>query len=52
MKPKQLVESEQLWREVVDRYGDYYEGGMGAEAIKDLIARLDLEAEIENCART
>ena len=47
MKPKQLVESEQLWREVVDRYGDYYEGGMGAEAIKDLIARLDLEAEIE-----
>ncbi len=48
MKPKQLVESEQLWREIVDRYGDYYVGGMGAEAVKDLIARLDLAAEIES----
>jgi DNA-directed RNA polymerase subunit beta' len=48
MKPKQLIESEQLWREIVDRYGDYYVGGMGAEAIKELIARLDLEAEIES----
>ena len=47
MKPKQLIESEQLWREIVDRYGDYYEGNMGAEAIKDLIARFDLAAEIE-----
>ena len=46
MKPKQLIESEQLWREIVDRYGDYYAGGMGAEAIKDLIVRLDLEEEI------
>jgi len=47
MKPKQLIESEQLWREIVDRYGDYYVGGMGAEAVKDLISRLDLDGEIE-----
>ena len=47
MKPKQLIESEQLWREIVDRYGDYYVGGMGAEAVKDLITRLDLNNEIE-----
>ena len=46
-KPKQLIESEQLWREIIDRYGDYYVGGMGAESIKDLISRMDLEAEIE-----
>ncbi|CAN5360106.1 DNA-directed RNA polymerase subunit beta' [soil metagenome] len=46
MKPKQLIESEQLWREIVDRYGDYYDGGMGAEAVKDLIVRLDLDAEV------
>ncbi|WKZ82154.1 MAG: DNA-directed RNA polymerase subunit beta' [Acidimicrobiia bacterium] len=46
MKVKDLVESEQLWREVRDRYGEYYEGGMGAEAIKDLLSRLDLDAEI------
>ncbi|MCP3974245.1 MAG: DNA-directed RNA polymerase subunit beta' [bacterium] len=47
MKPKQLIESEQLWREIVDRYGDYYTGGMGAEAIKELISRLDLAAEMD-----
>jgi DNA-directed RNA polymerase subunit beta' len=46
-KPKQLIESEQLWREIIDRYGDYYVGGMGAESIKDLISRMDLEAEVE-----
>ena len=46
LKPKQLIESEQLWREIVDRYRDYYSGGMGAEAIKDLIGRLDLIEEI------
>ncbi len=46
MKPKQLVESEQLWREIADRYSTYYEGGMGAEAIKDLLGRLDLEKEM------
>ncbi|MBA2337121.1 MAG: DNA-directed RNA polymerase subunit beta' [Acidimicrobiia bacterium] len=46
MKPKQLIESEQLWREIVDRYGDYYQGGMGAEAVKELIVGLDLDAEI------
>ncbi|MDH3730502.1 MAG: DNA-directed RNA polymerase subunit beta', partial [Acidimicrobiia bacterium] len=46
MGPKDLVESEQLWREIYDRYGDYYEGGMGAEAIQDLLGRLDLDAEI------
>ncbi|MBT8198325.1 MAG: DNA-directed RNA polymerase subunit beta' [Acidimicrobiia bacterium] len=48
MKPKQLIESEQLWREIVDRFGDYYEGGMGAESVKALIERLDLDAEVEN----
>ena len=47
MKPKQLIESEQLWREIVDRYGEYYSGGMGAEAIKELINRLDLDNEMD-----
>ena len=46
MKSKQLIESEQLWREVNDRYGDYYVGGMGAAAIKDLISQFDIDAEI------
>ena len=47
MKPKDLIESEQLWREIKDRYEAHYSGGMGAEAIKDLLARLDLDAEMD-----
>jgi DNA-directed RNA polymerase subunit beta' len=47
MKVKDLVESEQLWREIYDRYEEYYVGAMGAEAIRDLLGRLDLDAEID-----
>jgi DNA-directed RNA polymerase subunit beta' len=47
MKVKDLIESEQLWREIHERYGEYYSGGMGAEAIKDLLVRFDLDAEME-----
>jgi DNA-directed RNA polymerase subunit beta' len=47
IKPKQIVDDEILWRELKDRYGDYFKGGMGAEAIKDLLAGLDLDAEEE-----
>jgi DNA-directed RNA polymerase subunit beta' len=46
LKPRELIESEQLWREIVDRYGEYYIGGMGAEFVKDLISRMDLQAEV------
>ncbi|HEY7468228.1 MAG TPA: DNA-directed RNA polymerase subunit beta', partial [Acidimicrobiia bacterium] len=45
-KPKDLVESEQLWREIYFRYADYFEGGMGAEAVKALLAHLDLDTEM------
>ena len=34
-----------LWRELRDRYGDYFEGGMGADAIKALIDRIDFDEE-------
>jgi DNA-directed RNA polymerase subunit beta' len=46
MGPKQLIESEQLWREIYFRYADYFEGGMGAEAVKTLLLGLDLDAEM------
>jgi DNA-directed RNA polymerase subunit beta' len=45
-KPKDLVESEQLWREIYFRYADYFEGGMGAEAVKALLSHLDLDVEM------
>ncbi len=47
LKARDLIESEQLWREIVDRYGEYYVGGMGAEFVKDLINRTDLQLEVE-----
>jgi DNA-directed RNA polymerase subunit beta' len=47
LAPKQIVDDEVLWRELRDRFGDYFRGGMGAEAIKDLLAGLDLDAEAE-----
>src|ERR671919_2384241 len=45
LAPKQLVDDEQVWRDLVDRYQEYFAGGMGAEAVEDLISRLDLSEE-------
>ena len=45
LTPKQLVDDERVWRELQDRYEEYFAGGMGAEAVKDLISRIDMEAE-------
>ena len=42
---RKIIEDEMLWRELRDRYGDYFEGGMGADTIKSLIDRLDLDEE-------
>ena len=44
---RQIIEDEELWRELVDRWGDYFEGGQGADAIARLIAALDFDAEEE-----
>ncbi|HWJ61303.1 MAG TPA: DNA-directed RNA polymerase subunit beta' [Acidimicrobiales bacterium] len=45
MFSRQIIEDEMLWRELEDRYGEYFEGGMGADAIKSLIAKLDFDEE-------
>ncbi|MBU1227381.1 MAG: DNA-directed RNA polymerase subunit beta', partial [Actinobacteria bacterium] len=47
IKVKDLIESEQLWREIHERYSEYYTGGMGAEAIKDLLGNFDVDAEMD-----
>ncbi|MFN2525428.1 MAG: DNA-directed RNA polymerase subunit beta' [Actinomycetota bacterium] len=47
LAPKQIIDDEIVWRELKDRFGDYFKGGMGAEAIKELLAALDLEGEAE-----
>jgi DNA-directed RNA polymerase subunit beta' len=51
MKPKDIVNDETLFRELKDRFGspygfgEYFQGGMGAEAVRDLLRQVDLDAE-------
>jgi DNA-directed RNA polymerase subunit beta' len=42
---KQLVADDAVYRSLRERFGDYFEGGMGAEAIKRLLSDYDVEAE-------
>src|SRR5947207_13616186 len=44
---KQLITDELLYRELRDRFGEYFTGAMGAEAIKSLIENLDLGNEAD-----
>ncbi len=41
--PRQLVPDEALYREMRSCYRDYFKGGMGAEAVRDLLDEMDLE---------
>ena len=51
LEPKLIVNDEQIFRELKDRFGSpygfgvYFSGGMGAEAIRELLKDLDLTAE-------
>ena len=51
MKPKDVVNDETTFRELKDRFGspygfgEYFRGGMGAEAVRDLLQQVDLDAE-------
>ena len=51
MKPKDVVNDETTFRELKDRFGspfgfgEYFRGGMGAEAVRDLLQQVDLDDE-------
>ncbi|BDC73905.1 DNA-directed RNA polymerase subunit beta' [Prescottella equi] len=49
---KQLIVDESLYRELVDRYGEYFTGAMGAESIQKLMENFDIEAEAESLRET
>jgi len=57
-EPKMVVNDEQLFRELKDRFGSpygfgvYFRGGMGAEAIRDLLRDLDLAEESRTLRET
>ncbi len=52
LAPKQLIVDEVLYRELIDRYGEYFQGAMGAESIKKLIETFDIDAEAESLRDT
>ena len=58
LEPKLVVNDEQLFRELKDRFGSpygfgvYFRGGMGAEAIRDLLRDLDLDDESRTLRET
>jgi DNA-directed RNA polymerase subunit beta' len=51
MEPKQIEHDEATFRELKERFGssygfgEYFRGGMGAEAVRDLLQQVDLEDE-------
>ncbi|MGI9032877.1 MAG: DNA-directed RNA polymerase subunit beta' [Acidimicrobiales bacterium] len=42
---RKIIEDEIVWRQLKDRYGDYFRGGMGADAIAQLITEIDFDSE-------
>jgi DNA-directed RNA polymerase subunit beta' len=58
LKVRQIEPDEQLFREMKDRFGssygfgDYFKGGMGAAAIRELLEQIDLDAEAESLRET
>src|SRR5437763_2607541 len=54
MEPKRIEHDETLFRELKERFGspygfgEYFRGSMGAEAVRDLLEQVDLDAEAED----
>jgi DNA-directed RNA polymerase subunit beta' len=52
LKVQDLEGDEMLYREMRDRFGRYFRGGMGAQAIKDRLETFDLGAEAMDLRET
>ncbi|MBR3359516.1 MAG: DNA-directed RNA polymerase subunit beta' [Aeriscardovia sp.] len=55
LEPGEMEGDVDLWREMEDRYGEYFEGSMGAEAIKKRLQDFDLksaDAELRQTIKT
>ncbi|WP_053618574.1 DNA-directed RNA polymerase subunit beta' [Nocardiopsis sp. NRRL B-16309] len=52
LKVQDLEGDEMLYREMRDRFGKYFRGGMGAQAIQDRLANFELDTEAEKLRET
>ena len=48
LEERELISDEGLFSELKRYYGIYFKGGMGAEAVRDLLRGIDLEAEAKS----
>ena len=48
LEERELISDEGLFSELKRYYGIYFKGGMGAEAVRELLRGVDLESEAEN----
>ena len=49
---KRLIDEDQKFRDLRERYGDYFRGGMGAETVRELLLNLDLKKEAKQLRET
>ena len=47
LEEKMLIADENLFKKLKEIYGEYFKGGMGAEAVKELLKNIDCEKEVE-----
>ncbi len=52
LEEKMLVSDEALFKKMKEIYGQYFKGGMGAEAVKDLLKNIDCVKEVEDLKET
>src|SRR3989304_4048658 len=52
LEEKMLVSDEALFKKMKEVYGQYFKGGMGAEAVKDLLKNIDCVKEVEDLKET
>lgn len=48
LEEKMLVSDEALFKKMTEIFGEYFSGGMGAEAVKELLQQMDCKKEAEN----
>ncbi|NED63212.1 DNA-directed RNA polymerase subunit beta', partial [Streptomyces sp. SID10244] len=52
LSPGELIIDEKLYRQLDERFGEYFAGAMGAEAIKKLLETFDIDAEADSLRET
>ncbi len=52
LEEKMLVSDEALFKKMKEIYGQYFKGGMGAEAVKELLRNIDCSKEVEELKET